>query len=240
MEMKKISLIVVSIFLLFLAGCTESTTNQDLLASKHQQTEKTVQIKTNITEETFKSQAEEFKTEDVIEEKEGKIVSNNTKEEKAEQKKDSTKTLPVSSAEKETTSKSQSEKSTQTKKEADSPKETKQEEKAAPVPKPAERNNNVTISINGKGVILSNTTIEVTSNDTVLTILQRVTKAQGISLSVRGSGGMSYVEGINNLFEFDYGPQSGWIYKVNGTSQNKSAGIYKVNPGDVILWEYTE
>ncbi|WP_225228828.1 DUF4430 domain-containing protein [Bacillus sp. PS06] len=238
--MKKISLIVVSIFLLFLAGCTESTTNQDLLASKHQQTEKTVQIKTNITEETFKSQAEEFKTEDVIEEKEGKIVSNNTKEEKAEQKKDSTKTLPVSSAEKETTSKSQSEKSTQTKKEADSPKETKQEEKAAPVPKPAERNNNVTISINGKGVILSNTTIEVTSNDTVLTILQRVTKAQGISLSVRGSGGMSYVEGINNLFEFDYGPQSGWIYKVNGTSQNKSAGIYKVNPGDVILWEYTE
>lgn len=47
------------------------------------------------------------------------------------------------------------------------------------------------------------------------------------------------MEGINNLFEFDHGPRSGWLYRVNGSMHSKSAGAFTVNAGDVIEWLYT-
>ncbi len=47
------------------------------------------------------------------------------------------------------------------------------------------------------------------------------------------------MEGIDNIFEFDYGVKSGWIYRVNGSIYSKSAGAYTVKAGDVIEWLYT-
>jgi hypothetical protein len=47
------------------------------------------------------------------------------------------------------------------------------------------------------------------------------------------------VEGINNLFEFDHGAKSGWLYRVNGSMYSKSAGAFTVKAGDVIEWLYT-
>ena len=48
-----------------------------------------------------------------------------------------------------------------------------------------------------------------------------------------------YVDGINNLFEFDGGRWSGWMYCVNKWYPNYGCGIYYVKPGDVIEWNYT-
>ena len=49
----------------------------------------------------------------------------------------------------------------------------------------------------------------------------------------------AYIEGIHNLYEFDCGQLSGWIYKVNGWSPNYGCSRYALKDGDVIEWVYT-
>ncbi len=61
-----------------------------------------------------------------------------------------------------------------------------------------------------------------------------------MALSYKGVASTVYVRGINNLFEFDKGSKSGWLYEVNGKFPDRSCGTYAVKPGDVINWKYTE
>ena len=49
----------------------------------------------------------------------------------------------------------------------------------------------------------------------------------------------AYVKGIANLYEFDVGSQSGWMYKVNGWFPNYGCSRYTVQQGDEICWMYT-
>ena len=54
-----------------------------------------------------------------------------------------------------------------------------------------------------------------------------------------GAGSTIYIEGINNLYEFDGGNNSGWMYSVNGWYPNYGCGTYRVKQSDVIEWNYT-
>ena len=49
----------------------------------------------------------------------------------------------------------------------------------------------------------------------------------------------AYIEGIYNLYEFDVGDGSGWMYKVNDWFPNYGCSRYQVQQGDVICWVYT-
>ncbi|MDR2296437.1 MAG: DUF4430 domain-containing protein, partial [Clostridiales Family XIII bacterium] len=49
----------------------------------------------------------------------------------------------------------------------------------------------------------------------------------------------AYIEGINNLYEFDAGELTGWMYKVNGWYPNYGCSRYRLAAGDVIEWHYT-
>ena len=49
----------------------------------------------------------------------------------------------------------------------------------------------------------------------------------------------SYIEGINHLYEFDCGKESGWMYKVNDWFPNYGCSAYTVESGDNIVWCYT-
>jgi hypothetical protein len=49
----------------------------------------------------------------------------------------------------------------------------------------------------------------------------------------------AYIEGINNLYEFDAGAHSGWMYRVNGDFPNYGCSGYSVADGDIIEWVYT-
>ena len=75
--------------------------------------------------------------------------------------------------------------------------------------------------------------------DTVFDILVKVTRKKGIHMEYRGSGSNTYIEGINNLYEFDGGSNSGWMYSVNGVYPNYGVGAYKVKSSDVIKFNYT-
>ena len=49
----------------------------------------------------------------------------------------------------------------------------------------------------------------------------------------------AYIEGIHNLYEFDVGELSGWMYSVNGWYPNYGCSRYALKDGDVVEWRYT-
>ena len=91
------------------------------------------------------------------------------------------------------------------------------------------------------GVILAASTVRFAQGDTVLDVLKAAASATGLQLeySYTPGYGSYYVEGINNLYEFDCGNESGWMYKVNGWFPNYGCSEYQVCDGDVIVWCYT-
>ena len=91
------------------------------------------------------------------------------------------------------------------------------------------------------GTILPTTTITFTEGETVFDVLKRICDARGIQIeySYTPMYGSYYVEGINNLYEFDCGQQSGWMYKVNGWFPNYGCSKYILDAGDEIVWCYT-
>lgn len=86
--------------------------------------------------------------------------------------------------------------------------------------------------------ILENTKTTYEKGDSVLSILIREGKENAFSVVFSGIKRNAYIEGIDNLFEFDKGPESGWAYKVNGVIPMKSSGAYEVQPKDEIQWIY--
>ncbi len=90
------------------------------------------------------------------------------------------------------------------------------------------------------GTILGAVTVELQEGDTVMDILQKITREERMQMEFRGRGSGAYVEGINNLYEFDQGPGSGWMYSVNGYFPNRGSGAWKVEAGDQIQWHYTK
>ena len=53
-----------------------------------------------------------------------------------------------------------------------------------------------------------------------------------------GYGGY-YVKGINYIYEFSAGKNSGWLYRVNDEIPSYSADQLKLQGGEKILWYYT-
>ena len=91
------------------------------------------------------------------------------------------------------------------------------------------------------GVILPVTTVEFTSGETVFDVLRRVCEAADIQLEYSWTPlyDSYYVEGINHLYEFDCGFESGWMYKVNGWFPNYGCSAYELQGGEEIVWCYT-
>ena len=91
------------------------------------------------------------------------------------------------------------------------------------------------------GVILAASAVEFTKGETVFDVLQRACAYTGIQMeyAYTPAYGSYYIEGINHLYEFDCGSQSGWKYKVNGWAPNYGCSEYAVKNGDNIVWSYT-
>ena len=91
------------------------------------------------------------------------------------------------------------------------------------------------------GFILHEQTVEFTEGETAFDVLQRVCRENKIHLesSWTPAYGSAYIEGIGNLYEFDCGSLSGWVYSVNGWSPNYGCSKYVLKPGDIVQWRYT-
>jgi len=91
------------------------------------------------------------------------------------------------------------------------------------------------------GVVMSAKTVAFEPGDTVFDVLSSVTKTQKIHMEFTMTPvyKSAYIEGINNIYEFDCGELSGWMYKVNGEFPSRGCSAYELSDGDTIEWIYS-
>lgn len=91
------------------------------------------------------------------------------------------------------------------------------------------------------GWILEPVTVTFYHGESVFNVLQRTMKQNKIHMEFVNTPmyNSAYIEGINNLYEFDVGELSGWMYQVNGWFPNYGCSRYQLKDGDVIEFEYT-
>ncbi|MGI6727061.1 MAG: DUF4430 domain-containing protein [Anaerovoracaceae bacterium] len=91
------------------------------------------------------------------------------------------------------------------------------------------------------GIIYTPKVLNFSKGDSVFDLLLRETKAKKIHMEYSSNPTFksNYIEGINNLYEFDCGPLSGWTYKVNGKTIGYGSSNYILSDGDVVEWIYT-
>lgn len=91
------------------------------------------------------------------------------------------------------------------------------------------------------GTILATSSVEFEEGETVFDVLTRVCEYAGIQIEYSWTAiyDSYYIEGINHLYEFDCGNESGWMYKVNGWFPNYGCSSYYLEDGDNIVWCYT-
>ena len=91
------------------------------------------------------------------------------------------------------------------------------------------------------GILLEKTTVSFESGESVFDVLRRCLREQNVHFEYVDAKayGSIYIEGIGNLYEFDCGEQSGWLYFVNGISPGLGCSGYTVANGDEIVFAYT-
>ena len=97
------------------------------------------------------------------------------------------------------------------------------------------------ILVPSDGLILPRTAVTFYQGESVFDILDRLTKDYRIHMSSRFTPiyNSAYIEAIGNLYEFDCGPNSGWMYNVNGWYPNYGVSRYMPQDGDEIQFNYT-
>ena len=91
------------------------------------------------------------------------------------------------------------------------------------------------------GVLFPVTEVTFYEGESVFNVLQREMRKAGIHMEFADTPmyNSAYIEGIGNLYEFDCGELSGWMYKVNGWFPNYGCSRYQLQEGDVVEWVYT-
>lgn len=91
------------------------------------------------------------------------------------------------------------------------------------------------------GVVLKETEVKFNEGDSAFDVLLKVCKEKKIHMEYMDTPAYnsSFIEGLANLYEFDCGPLSGWMYKVNDFFPNYGCSQYKLKDGDVLVFEYS-
>lgn len=100
---------------------------------------------------------------------------------------------------------------------------------------PGSQTARITVSDPGGVGEIANETFTLTTSDTAYSLLRRT----GLMVQSRNTAAGAYVYGIEGLREFEHGPMSGWVYRVNGRFPNASADHAAVNDGDHVEWLFT-
>ena len=95
--------------------------------------------------------------------------------------------------------------------------------------------------LSADGVILPPTEVAFAEGESAFDVLQRVCRDNGIHLESKFTPvyNSAYIQSIHNIYEFDVGKLSGWMYAVNDWFPNYGCSLYQVQDGDVIRWVYT-
>ena len=88
------------------------------------------------------------------------------------------------------------------------------------------------------GTVLTKSEYELHEGESVYDILLSACKENNIRLDTKGTKNI-YISGIGQIYEFDFGELSGWVYHVNGESASVGCSSYELKDGDSIEWLYT-
>jgi hypothetical protein len=91
------------------------------------------------------------------------------------------------------------------------------------------------------GIIYKTKKVVFYEGESVFDVLLRETRDNKIHMEFVDTPiyNSNYIEGINNIYEFDCGELSGWMYKVNDWFPNYGCSRYQLKDGDKIEWVYT-
>ena len=91
------------------------------------------------------------------------------------------------------------------------------------------------------GIIYKAKKIAFYEGESVFDVLLRETRENKIHMEFVDTPiyNSNYIEGINNIYEFDCGELSGWMYQVNDWFPNYGCSRYQLQDGDRIEWVYT-
>lgn len=91
------------------------------------------------------------------------------------------------------------------------------------------------------GQLLAETEIEFEAGDSVFDVFRQVLRKEKIHFEYTDAQVYDsvYIEGIGNLYEFDCGPQSGWMFSVNNIFPGLGCSGYTLADGDAIVFRYT-
>ncbi|MBT9814213.1 DUF4430 domain-containing protein [Catenibacterium mitsuokai] len=230
---KKLAIAFVAIAFLFIFGFTAyrgvtgqfqsqpTISNEVKSATKKKDTSKKEETKQEETKQ-IESQEESKKTD---------IKSSDSSSKQETKKQDTKKPETKSSSIKHKTKKTETNTSS-SKHETSAPQHVETPKQDTPVKQ------TVSIKVIGINTTMMQGNIEVNSSSTAYSVLRELAKQNGKSISTKGFGSTVYVSGIDGLKEFDHGPSSGWMYKVNGTPPNIGAGAYRLKAGDQVIWYY--
>ena len=249
---KKLAIAFVAIAFLFIFGFTAyrgvtgqfqsqpTISNEVKSATKKKDTskkEETKQEETKQIESQEESKKTDIKSSDSSSKQETKKQETKKKETKSSSSKQETKKQDTKKPETKSSSIKHKTKKTETntsssKHETSAPQHVETPKQDTPVKQ------TVSIKVIGINTTMMQGNIEVNSSSTAYSVLRELAKQNGKSISTKGFGSTVYVSGIDGLKEFDHGPSSGWMYKVNGTPPNIGAGAYRLKAGDQVIWYY--
>lgn len=203
------------------------------------------EVKSSIKKKDISKKEETKQIESQEESKKIDIKSSDSSS-KQETKKQETKKTETKSTSSKQEAKKQETKSSSTKQEtkktgtnnSSSKQETSAPQQVEPPKQETPIKQTVSVQVIGVNSTMMHGNIEVNSFSTAYSVLRELAKQNGKSISTKGFGSTVYVSGIDGLKEFDHGPSSGWMYKVNGTPPNIGAGAYRVKAGDQVIWYY--
>lgn len=104
------------------------------------------------------------------------------------------------------------------------------------------RGDSILFTITGPGgqdVILPETNIAITPGDTVLDASIKAFQEAGIPFEIAGFGKDAYILSIANITQYQDGPQSRWLYNIDGEYPAMSPAEYYLKADNRLEWIYT-
>ena len=91
------------------------------------------------------------------------------------------------------------------------------------------------------GILLETVELEFDGGESVFDVFRKTLREEKLHFEYVDASAYDsvYIEGIGNIYEFDCGPQSGWMYSVNGVYPGLGCSSYTLADGDVIVFSYT-
>lgn len=164
-------------------------------------------------------------------------ITESTTENPSEKDNSETTEKPTSNAQGESTSKAKSQG-----KQAQPPANTSSSQSStATTTTTTTQSQNITVKVSitcnniDKSDILSSSNVTLSKGDSVFDATKKICGSKGIGITYQS---VYYIQGFGGIMEKDYGASSGWMYRVNGVSPNKSACNYALNDNDIIEWYY--